>query len=331
MNIIVKYYNLIRMKYIILICFIVAGIYGNAQSPADGYEKKMIDKNNIKRKTQWVYNYEGNELSDKGYKSAQISYDSKGNIIEEISYRSSGQITYKRTFKYDDKGKVIDYENFDGTRNKITYKKLTKYDGEGNKIQEVGFDGIDKFDNRYFYDAQGRLREIEYQVSSALMEKRKMKYTGNSQEILVYKANDVLDQRIVKNFDVSGNLLEDILLSPSGEELKKTKFEYDEQGRLKNEKKYYSSNLTNEYIYEYHGNLLSRVIKKEPGSAEIVEKKYSYEDQQRLSIEEWYDKVSKKYSFKEYTYDNQGNISTIDCLYMPYNIREFVRNSYEFY
>ena len=167
-------------------------------------------------------------------------------------------------------------------------------------------------------------------ISNDLIERRMVEY-NEDQEIMVYRADNTLVERIVNSFDDNSNLIKEAIYSPSGNEKKKNLFEYDSDGNLIKETKYYSGNQTLQKTYVYKGGELMEVYIKEPDLPQYLDREYSYDANGRLVLEKWIDKRSKKYSTKTYKYDNKGNASEINSFFVAYNISESTRLSYSYY
>ena len=70
---------------------------------------------NIKRKTVFKFNNDGNKIEESHYDSdgelfskSKYTYDEKGNIIEDSSYDSDGGLKWKWKYTYDEKGNKIE-------------------------------------------------------------------------------------------------------------------------------------------------------------------------------------------------------------------------------
>jgi TonB family protein len=82
-----------------------------------------------------------------------IKYDGQGNSIEEAVYRGGGAFLYKDIYRYDARGRLIEWrsEHASGSSEKVTYS----YTGEGNfPATEVRSDG-QKVNYRYELDSEG--------------------------------------------------------------------------------------------------------------------------------------------------------------------------------
>ena len=298
-----------------------------SQSVFDDYEHEVIKKNHVKKKTLWVYG----ASASSGYKSKEVTYNGNGDITEEISYRSNGKVSVKRNYKYDSNGNVIEYQSFDGQLGKITYKKFIKYDTEGKKMVEAGFDGVDRFDNKYRYDSKGRIQEIRYYMSDNLIERREITYTGNMQEVTVYKANNSISEKIQNYYDNNNNLIKDITLLSTGSEAKKIIYEYNSSGKKVKEEFYYSGNLTETKTYIYEGDKLVKIYIQKPDESKYLDRTYSYDSSGRISLEKWIDKRTGKYSTKSFKYDAKGNAIEINSFFALYNFKEDVKITYNFF
>lgn len=298
----------------------------SSQSVFDIYEKKIISKNGITKKTHWVY---GKHASS-GYKSLEITFNKAGDKLEEVTYRSTGKIALKRNYKYDARGNVIEYQSYDGTRDKITYKKFVKYDNYGNKVIEAGFDGVDRFDNKYSYDSRERITEIKYFISDKLTERRVVTYAGQKQEYTIYNAAGSVTGKYIKVTDAKKNVTQEITYSSGGNETKKTIFSYDVSGNKTSESKYYSGKLTETTTYIFKDRRLEKQYIQKPGEPKYLDHEYEYDVSGKLLSEKWIDTRSGKYSTKSYKYDSKGNATEINSYYAAYNFNEDIKITYSY-
>ncbi len=83
-----------------------------------------------------------------GFGNLQITFNEKGNKLEENSFNLDGSLFSKYTYKYDDKGNQIEENSFNSDGNlddKYTYKYT--YDQQGNWIQRIAYkvkNGVEK-------------------------------------------------------------------------------------------------------------------------------------------------------------------------------------------
>ena len=90
---------------------------------------------NIKRKTVFEFNNDGNKIEESRYDSDGVleekykyTYDEKGNLIELNLYYSDGDLKWKYKFTYDKKGNLIEASEYDSDgdldgKSKFTYDK----------------------------------------------------------------------------------------------------------------------------------------------------------------------------------------------------------------
>ena len=107
-----------------------------------------------------------------GFGNLQITFNEKGNKLEENSFNLDGSLFSKYTYKYDDKGNKLE-ENFFNSDGSLSSKYTYKYDDKGNQIEENSFnsDGNldDKYTYKYTYDQQGNwIQRIAYKVKNGV-------------------------------------------------------------------------------------------------------------------------------------------------------------------
>jgi hypothetical protein len=130
-----------RILVIILIVICSTSVYGQ--------KKKSAARNKLKSMT--VFEQKG---SGKATKDSETTFDSKGNIVEEIEYEYS---KVKKHLKYE-------------------------YDEDGNKIKETELDALGKLSKvvEYKYDSDGRkIKETESNLSGKLTKITEYKYDGD--------------------------------------------------------------------------------------------------------------------------------------------------------
>ena len=130
-------------------------------------------------------------------------YDEKGNMIEENYYKSS-ELNYKSKYKYDEKGNKIE-ENWYNSAGGLWYKLTYKYDVKGNKIEQINnnADGSLFYKYTYKYDVKGN--KIEENINRKYTYKYDVK--GNMIEFNGSNADGSLVRRTYK-YDVKGNIIE---------------------------------------------------------------------------------------------------------------------------
>jgi hypothetical protein len=157
------------------------------------------EDSNISRNSQQIstYNEKGNIIELNFYQNGTLiikrvyNYDEKDYLIELYNYEQDGSLSYKNTYKNDDKGNPVatiasvkqpngpysinqSNEFYDKTGNLIEddspyYKHIFKYDEKGNKIEQ---DEINKEDSSqsakhiYKYDDKGNIVSAHHIVGT---------------------------------------------------------------------------------------------------------------------------------------------------------------------
>ncbi len=211
------------------------------------------------------------------------AYDNKGNKLEENLYKSDGTLSKSRTWKYDEKGKLIEtfiddraLENkkpwfyyqakkvvytYDERGNEVEHKNYdsygvfsgsvsNKYDSKNNIIEAIKFDKYDKFDSKetFAYDKKGKL------IEKCKYNKKGFEYSsvyaydkkGNEIEYCTFDRDSILNNKITKVYDKKGNIIETCEYVKS-ELTRKQSTKYDSKGRV-----------IEYHEYEHHGNVQSK-------------------------------------------------------------------------
>jgi hypothetical protein len=221
-------------------------------------------------------------------------YDSKNNLIIEYGYTSDNNLNYQRGSKYNEAGKKIEETGFDPAGN-VYYRCTYTYDNKGNKIKDRlyfnvnvyllsniyddYFSGLGQTDERYVnegyimardsachyityrFDDKNKMieQERELRFNDSIIERYKYtyEYGPNAELIAIRKTVDGLANKETRTFkyDGKGNKIEDVIESAEGSKrhVKKQTYKYDDNGRLI-EKYEISGEKTTKYIYEYDKN-----------------------------------------------------------------------------
>ncbi|TVR73608.1 MAG: hypothetical protein EA408_04715 [Marinilabiliales bacterium] len=317
---------------VLLVCafiFVVA-LNLRSQSNLSLLNESLIRENQIKGVTEWNHPVRGDEPAEKGAKSLNARYDSKGHQVEEVSYNSKGEETRKVTSRYDNYGNRTEYVIYDSRSGRVTFSRMTGYDDHGNRIAEWGFDGLGDYRNTYHLDNEGRTSEIHYTSGGNLKEKRLFSYKGNITEISVVLPDNTVNEIIRLEKNVSGELVAEAYHDNQGNLVRKV--EYSWENGLKTGERHYQGDqmmFRNNFVYEE--GLLDRIIKVDRQGRETVTNQYSYDDRSRLIRESWYNETSGNYSFREYSYDNHGNMLSVNSYYATYQFQVLYRYDYCFF
>jgi len=305
-----------------------------AQYDFDAKEKERMAKARVKTQTQWTYDYVDGKPSAKGYKSTVTKYDTKGNATEITSYNDQGKIILFIVYQYDNRDNRVNNERYQGNREKLQFSQKTEYDAKSNKIREYGFDGATPYNNKFKYDTNGRLSEIEYTVDNALVERRKLSYSGNKTEITVYDANNILTFKQENTYNNKGLLISEIKMGVTGNVLHSLNLNYNNAGDLMEEVKMRAGDKL-DYQKTFQYDNANRPIKEETvnlDGTKFVSHEYQYNNTGDLIFETWRKtERAKEPSTKKLIYDAKGLYTEAECYWATYPLKSLYKYVYEFY
>ena len=223
--------------------------------------------------TKILHNFDSNkkeitssELTPKDavINSIASTYDTAGNLSEQVCTNADGEIVWKNTFTYKNglKTDSSEYDRKGNLRARTIYtyenKLLTdesSYDGEGALIWKI----------IYKYDDNGRLASInEYNPDGSLSERNVYSYTetGAIDSIAKTDAYAGKETQLVFRYGSNGVLNEITTYDNTKQVLKRTLLKYDEKGNVNKVSEYAVAEkfgttvneLTamSEYSYEYN-------------------------------------------------------------------------------
>ena len=225
---------------------------------------------------------------------------------------------------------------YDEKTGEFTHKKVRTYDHKGNLIQIKGKD----FLKTYTYDKNGQeiemhyddYTDIEYSSSSSseydengnLLKNESVDADGNVMwsEINEYnEKNETISSKMGEN---ENNLEETVHHGEYNEENEDesieendNKYVYDDNGNvLKSEYSYDSTTVSYEMTYNDANQTLTEVRKSKDGNYSYVRSaKYTYDNKGNIATLEkhWGDNDNYSYGIRyKYTYDDKGNIATLE-------------------
>jgi len=305
-----------------------------AQYDFDAKEKERMAKAKVKTQTQWTYDYVDGKPSAKGYKSSVTKYDNKGNITEITNFNDQGKIILFDVYQYDNRENRVNYERYQGNREKLQNSQKTEYDAKSNKTREYGYDGATVYSNKFKYDANGRLSEIEYTIDNALVEKRKLAYSGNKTEITVYDANNSLTFKQENTYNNKGLLISEFRTGVTGNVVHSLNLNYNNAGDLMEEVKMRAGDKL-DYQKTYQYDSANRPIKEETvnlDGTKFVSYEYQYNATGDLTYSSWRkNERAKEPSTKKLTYDAKGLYTEAEYYFATYQLKTLYKYNYEFY
>jgi len=323
---------------ILLAVLFTFSLVANAQySKDDDRERQRIAESKIKTSIQWTHRYAQGKPASEGYKTTETHFDKAGNAVEVLNYRSTGDISSKLLYKYNDKNQRVEYLMYqkekDAKELKLTYKQAFHYNEKGLKVTEVVFDGIAGYKITYSYLPNGSLKEIiKYNSSNAAAEKWEYTYSGLSHEINVLGPANQTISTVKKKMDAKGNVLEDTKFGANGKEQKRIVNVYDDKSRVVEMAEYFSGNLTKKLFYKYNNlDVVVEIVQQNPDGSKFTQASYKHDTSGNLLEERWSEDESPELSSKQVKYDKDGNLIEVDSYYAPYKYRVLYKYSYEFF
>jgi len=305
-----------------------------AQVESDAKEKERMAKARVKTQTQWTHEYVDGKVPAVGYKSSVTKYDTRGNITEVININKAGETILVVVYQYDNRDNRVNYERYQGNRQKLQYSQKTVYDARGYKIRESGFDGATSYNNTFKYDDNGKLSEISYTVDNAHVEKRLLKHSGNKTEISIFDATNNLSFKQENTYHNNGMLLSEVKTGGKGNTVHTLNLQYNNSNDLTEEMKMRADNkLDYQKIYQYDSE--SRPIKEETvimDGTKFISHEYQYNSQGDLVFESWRkNERAKEASTKKIFYDAKGLVAEEETYFASYQLRSLYKYVYEFY
>jgi len=306
-----------------------------AQYDSETADKDRMAKAKVKTQTQWTHEYVDGKPSAKGYKSSVTKYNARGNITEVTNFNKEGKIISLVVYQYDNRENRVNYEQYQGNREKQQFIQKTVYDARGNKTREYGYDGVSAFSNTFKYDGDGKLAEINYTVDNVSQEKRVFKHSGNKTEILIYNAANTLINKQENTYNDKGMLVSEVKSGGTGNVVHTLGLHYNSAGDLLEEMKTRAGDkLDYQKIYQYDRE--NRPIKIETVNIDgekFVSNEYQFNERGDLVLESWKkNERAKEPSTKKITYDYSTGVYTeMDYYYSTYPLKSLYKYTYEFY
>ncbi|MDD5569887.1 MAG: hypothetical protein PHD97_01905 [Bacteroidales bacterium] len=239
-----------------------------------------------KREYQLIYKIDSNKLViTDSVLCSYSSYSEKGKLSEYIFYDfKDGSEQTKIIYKYDNTGRKT--EEFRYSSSNLNKHKKYIYDSKGNLIEEtrLKYDGSIVYRIVFSYDTSGRKTE-------------ERKSGGN----------DIVDKIDTYKYDEAGRLIELINLVPAISMKIIYKYQYDNKGNLITEKKFTGERLDYEYTSTFdEKNRKIKEIKTYPAGDNIYYVTYSYNINDSIIEETYFDKNDKLTNKKTFKYDNKN-------------------------
>ena len=217
----------------------------------------------VRTKLLYEYHENGKLFCEKRYNVKKgtdylvttLEYDENGiKTKREILHYTTSDTVHKKTVEYyDAKGLVTRYLRYDGSRQlSLTYDTTYEHHENGKVSKEIELRySMEKIfsTTKSHYDEEGRQTYYFIEFNNGRTEETITEFDENGEMIKneVYK-NGVLYQKSLNEFDENGNIIYE--LEQSGETKVETRYEYYENGHLKEKTIYVDGELTERETYE---------------------------------------------------------------------------------
>ncbi|PLX17614.1 MAG: hypothetical protein C0597_06915 [Marinilabiliales bacterium] len=301
-----------------------------AQLPGEKEWKKSLVNNRVQSQVQWNHKYEKGKPKKDGYKNFTKRFDHNGNVIEEVYYQS-GTIDQKLSYKYDNKDNQVEYANYKGDEGKLLYKQNITYDNFGKKIREERFNGTEYQIIKYNYSGDKLLEITRSDIYGYVEHKRVFNYTGDVCIVDIKDDQSNVIGKLINKYDENNNIIESTEYDEKDNIKEKYIYKFD--GKLLKEKtKYAGENFIYRETYKYNSkNLLDKVLKEKPEGNTITNNIYTYDSEGKLIEEQWYDNNPSENSKKTYYYNKKGLLEKVEVYYSLYRYRIQYKYEYTFY
>jgi hypothetical protein len=293
--------------------------------------KQIIINQKVMSQTNWDYNFIKDKPSPKGNKTSYTRYNTRGDIVEFVTYKLKDTLIYE-TYEYNAEGYRVDYTKHKGGKKNISYRKISDYDNNGNVILEQGFDGSEKFRNTYQYNDEGKLTEINYYADNTLKEKRIFVHTVNITDVTVFNSANIITSYMSLKYDEKGNLTEEIQYDSNKNPLENRIFVYNNESKVVSEVKYREGDFYYKltYLYDSAGELIN-IDEENLEHSRFIKKNFKYDDRGFVIEMNWRKNPGEEFNTRNYAYDNNGLCTQVLTYYPSTKFKVLTKYEYEFY
>ena len=306
----------------------------NAQYNFEAVEKNRMAKARVRTQTEWTHEYVSGRPAARGHISTVTRFDPRGNPVEISNFNEAGRVISLIIYQYDTRDNRVNFERYQGNREKLITSVRTVYDARGNITREHGFDGANQFNTTYTYDANGRLTEILYTENNAVTERRQLTYSGNRTEISIFNSANALTFRQVNTFNERGALVSEVRTSAQGAVTHSLNMQYNSAGNLIEEVRRRENNrLDYQKNYQYdRDNRPTRIETTSANGTKFVANEYQYNTIGDLLVESFRrNERATEPSTNRFTYDSRGLYTEKDSYFATHRFRSLYKYNYEFY
>lgn len=321
-------------------------------------KKEVIIKNKVKSLTRYEGKFKFGKAEFNPKPNLIVQYDSLGNLIEELKYKSDGGLEESKYCKYDDNGNITEEKEFNS--NGVLYRwETTIFNSKGGKIESIDYynDGSisAKAIYKYLNTGKGTVEEVlRYDSDGCISGKSFSKYNkkGDIIEYSFYGADGSIVCEVTNKYNEQGKINENLTMQGSYEA--KTLYKYNRKNLLMSETVCYLTTgapmAVYKFKYDEQGNLIEKYhltgrgyiqMCKYDKTGDLIEE-ISYDgytldqlDQlEKIMISDKYDldlsgkKISSRFQIKYYSIGLISEIISLNNLNEPEEIDKYV---YEYY
>lgn len=231
-------------------------------------------------------------------------FDNKGYKIEENKHKTSNNILFRTTYKYDSKRNLTEKlieENLHKNIFIINMWHSYMYDNKGNLIEEsiYEYDSTLREKNTYKYDKKGN--RIEHYKSSNKKRGSKLQEAHSA----------IQNWKVTYTYDINGNKIEENAIETTDNISTKKTYKYDKKGNIVEFLSKLNNNTISKSIFKHDkkGNLIEWKIFNTNGSLEY-KLTYKYDKENNLVESNEYSSEGsglKKIGILKFENDKHGN------------------------
>jgi len=225
------------------------------------FDFSQVPEKRVRYVQNMVYNQNNDRISETGFDGIsdfeiEYKYLAPGKLSEIIKYNDKKEITEKRKYTYGSNTITMNVYNSAGTIKEIVEEK---YDATGNLLEKTTLKPDETVikKNIYKYDNTNRLIEEEEYFGTNFSSKLSYIYNdiGYVKEIEKEESSGNIFTNNSYNYDVKGNLIEELWYDGNPDDYSKKTYNYDEKDNVKEVDSYYSLyryKVLYKYTYEFY-------------------------------------------------------------------------------
>lgn len=247
--------------------------------------KKNVKTELAKRSDYIITDHHADAIELIEYDFMEKQYDEQGNLIHEITYNQSGDISEMYKYQYDNEGRIVEKQVF-FDMDEVAETIVNQYNKGNNPIKtivsyadggsdEIVYDYDDK-ENLILKQVVNEDGEIEEEERSVYEDNKLIEY-----KLIEYGDIAMREQRI---YNESGQLIKIITWDGHTDDTVTTQIKYDEDGKRKEFIQYGNKNqiLSRTTIEEYHNNQ-PLLVTEETATGKTITR-YTYDDENNNTL-----------------------------------------------